>query len=612
MDASPEALDQFDVFAGARKAASVIVLRDRPDGGGLEVLMLRRAERDGDLRSGAAVFPGGVLDERDRQAHACCRGWTDAQASARLGLAEGGLDYLVAAARESFEEVGLLFARVQGAGPAEAAAVGNPANPADKALSAARTSPELPPAAHFAALPSLPPATLALAHSEWREPMQRGDEPLLAMCQALSLTVDLSGWHYWSHWLTPPGNPKRFDTRFFVTRAPEGQEAEADGGEALELMWLTPQQALEPQRALKLLPVTRRTLQQLQAFVCVADALQFAAGQTKVPLTMPRLARTLKGPRVVLPDERPWAEIGRLDPAGRATVLADIVPGEAVRLSPRIIRVTAPNAGMMTGPGTNTYLVADPDVNRWTVIDPGPDDTGHVQAIQAAAPGPIDRILVTHTHVDHSPGARALASATGAPVLGRRPLHAVGQDAGFAPTRELIGGETFELGPNSWLQAIHTPGHASNHLCFLLPQERLLFTGDHVMQGSTVVINPPDGDMAAYFSALRGLLALDLRWFAPGHGFLVAQPQQVVEGLLAHRQRREDKVAAALRGMRAASLEELVAPVYADTPLALHGLARRSLLAHLLKLQAEGQVALDDQRWQWIGHGPTAESRTRP
>jgi len=551
----PAGDEPFDVFAGARRAASVIVLRDDA-ARGVEVLMLRRAERDGDIRSGVAVFPGGVLDERDRDAHRHCSGWTDPLASARLGLAGGGLDYLVAAVRECFEEVGLLYAR------------------------------------------ELREETLQRALRDWRAPLHRGEQPLVALCEAMQLTLDLDAWQYWSHWLTPPGNLKRFDTRFFVARVPPGQDAEADGGEAVELMWLTPAQALQPERGLKLLPVTRRTLQQLGRFATVDEVLAFAATQREVPLTMPRLAAGPKGPRVVLPDELAWAEVGRLDPRGRGDVLAEIVAGRPVRLSPRIIRVTAPNPGVMTGPGTNSYLVGDPAVDRWTVIDPGPDDERHRQALLAAAPGPIERILVTHTHVDHSPGAAGLAAATGAPVLGRRALHPQWHDTSFAPDAELAGGEILELGPGATLEVIHTPGHASNHLCYRLREEKLLFTGDHVMQGSTVVINPPDGDMAAYLASLRALLDLELDWFAPGHGFLVAQPHQVVRALLAHRQRREEKVAAALRQLGPATLDALVPLAYDDTPLPLHRIAQRSLLAHLLKLQAEGRAEEAGALWR--------------
>lgn len=551
----------YDPFADARKAASVIVLRDLP-AGGVEVLMLRRAERDGDLRSGAAVFPGGVLDANDRHAHHHCLGWDDLSASQALRVDEGGLDYLVAAARECFEEVGLLFAD------------------------------------------GLHPDVLAHAHAQWREPMQRGERSIAALCEALNLRIDLREWAYFSHWLTPPGAPKRFDTRFFVTRAPQAQEAEADGGEAVELMWLTPAQALDPARGLKLLPVTRRTLQVLGGFASVQAALDHARAQTEVPLTMPRRAESAKGQRVVLPDEHAWAEIGRIDPAGQLTAYADIVPGRVVRLSPRVIRVTAPNAGMMTGPGTNSYLVGCPQAQRWTVIDPGPADAAHLQALQAAAPGPIEQILVTHTHADHSPGAALLSAMTGAPVAGRRPDHPQGQDASFAPHRELAGGEVLTLGPDTALQVLHTPGHASNHLCYLLAAEKTLFTGDHVMQGSTVVINPPDGDMAVYLQALRGLLALDIDWLAPGHGFLVARPHDVVRALIKHRLAREARVLQALQSVdsgHGAPLDELLPAVYADVPSGLYPVARRSLLAHLLKLQADGLAVVRDERWAFSG-----------
>ena len=557
----------YDILADARKAASVIVLRDLAEGG-VEVLMMRRAERDGDMRSGAAVFPGGVLDARDRHAHAHVLGWDDDGASARLSLPAGGLDYLVAAARECFEEAGLLFACPPGAATLEEAAC----DPG------------------FAEV-------LDRAHAQWRGPMQRGEQPVAALCEGLGLRLDLREWAYFSHWLTPPGQPRRFDTRFFVTRAPARQQAEADYGEAVELMWLTPRAALEPERGLKLLPVTRETLKRLATFDSVQAALDHARAQPEVVLTMPRRAETAKGQRVVLPHETAYAEIGRIDPAGRGLAWADIVPGRVVRLSARVLRVTAPNAGMMTGPGTNSYLVGDPATNRWTVIDPGPDDASHRQALLAAAPGPLERILVTHTHVDHSPGAAPLARATGAPVLGRRPLHAAGQDATFAPDEELYGGEVLALGPDTTLRVLHTPGHASNHLCYLLEQERTLFTGDHVMQGSTVVINPPDGDMAAYLHALEALHTLALDWFAPGHGFLVARPHEVVRALVRHRLGREAKVVAALAALGPAALEGLVVRVYDDVPAALHPVARRSLLAHLLKLEGEGRATCAAGHW---------------
>ena len=545
--------------ADARTAASLLLLRDGEDGqGALQVLMLRRAERDGDLRSGVAVFPGGVLDVRDRHAHSHCLGPDDATASAQLGLAQGGLDYLVAAVRETFEEVGLLLADVE------------------------------------VDLHALQP---------WRDRLQAGEVGVAELCAQNGLRLDVGGLAYYSHWLTPPGVPKRFDTRFFMALAPQGQEAQADLGEAVELMWLTPLQALAPERGLKLLPVTQRTLQDLARHASAQQALAAARSVRTVPLIMPRRAASARGLRVVLPHELPYAEVARLDPLGRGDAHADLLPGRAVRLSERIIRVTAPNPGPMTGPGTNTYLVGSGE--QWTVVDPGPEPhqqiepaaDSHLHAILAAAPGRITRILVTHTHRDHSPAAAALAQLTGAPVLGRTALHPEWQDKSFSPQRELTDGERLAAGEGCTLRVVHTPGHASNHLCYLLEEEKTLFTGDHVMQGSTVVINPPDGDMGAYLVSLRSLLELDLDWLAPGHGFLVAPPADTLSGLIAHRLRREAKVVAALQAHGAQTLLAVLPHVYDDVPTALHGMASRSLLAHLLKLRGDGTARCVDEVW---------------
>jgi glyoxylase-like metal-dependent hydrolase (beta-lactamase superfamily II)/8-oxo-dGTP pyrophosphatase MutT (NUDIX family) len=542
------------VPADARAAASVLLLRD--GAAGPEVLMMRRAERAGDARSGAAVFPGGVLDARDRDAHACCLGGDDAALSAQLGVAEGGLDYAVAVLRECFEEVGLLIA--------------------DRELDAAAAFP-------------------------WRDRLQRGEASALDFCRAFDLRLDVRGLVYHSHWLTPPGTARRFDTRFFIARAPASQQAVADYGEAQELMWLTPAAALEPARGLKLLPVTQRTLGELACFDSVDAALAAArerCERRQIRLIMPRIGRSAGGARaVVLPHEWAYAEIGRLDAEGRGDVLAQIVAGRPVRLSPNVVRVTAPNAGMMTGPGTNSYLVGADDA--WTVIDPGPADAAHLQALLGAAPGRITRILVTHTHVDHSPGALALAAATGAPLWGRVARHAQGQDSSFVPAHEPAHGERLMLAPGVTLRVLHTPGHASNHLCYLFEEEKLLFTGDHVMQGSTVVINPPDGDMLAYLNALRALQHENLQWLAPGHGFLVGEPQAVLQGLIAHRLQREARVVDALQRLAPAAIETLLPDVYADVAPQLHAMARRSLLAHLLKLQADGRAEVDqDEVWR--------------
>lgn len=250
-------------------------------------------------------------------------------------------------------------------------------------------------------------------------------------------------------------------------------------------------------------------------------------------------------------------------------------------------RVLAPNPGVMTGPGTNTYLVGTSDL---AVIDPGPADEGHLDAVAAAGEGRIRWILATHTHPDHAPGAAGLAEMTGAGVYG------FGARDSFIPDEDV--GEGWTVGdPAFHLRALHTPGHASNHLCYLLEEEGLLFSGDHVMSGSTVVISPPDGDMAAYLESLARVTALDppLSAIAPGHGGLIEDPASALATLVAHRLEREERVASALRGAGRATVGELVAGVYADVDAGRHPIARRSLWAHLRKLVADGRAGASDR-----------------
>ena len=270
-------------------------------------------------------------------------------------------------------------------------------------------------------------------------------------------------------------------------------------------------------------------------------------------------------------------------------------PGVAVRLSERLWRLTCANAGLMTGPGTNSYFVGEAE--QWALIDPGPADPAHLGALQSAAPGPIRHILVTHTHPDHSPGAAVLRRLTGAQLLGRVSKHPRGQDSTFVPDRELSDGDTLQLGPHTTLRVYHTPGHASNHLCYLLESERLLFTGDHIIQGSTVVIDPPDGDMSAYLTSLRRLLTEDLAALAPGHGTIIPHPHEALCALIAHRLSRELRVYGTLSTQEPAALDTLLERAYEDVPQMLHALAARSLLAHLLKLEADGRARRRGDRW---------------
>jgi glyoxylase-like metal-dependent hydrolase (beta-lactamase superfamily II) len=271
----------------------------------------------------------------------------------------------------------------------------------------------------------------------------------------------------------------------------------------------------------------------------------------------------------------------------------ELVPGVPHKLDAAVTRVIAPNGGVMTGPGTNTYLVGAGEV---VVVDPGPDDESHMQAILAAADGPIRWILCTHTHMDHAPGAARLKQLSGAPVaamLAPRTDH----DFQLSVDRVLVNGDVIECAAVT-IRAVHTPGHASNHLCYLLEQNRMLFTGDHIMQGSTVVIWPPDGNMRAYVESLRSLLEIDLAVLAPGHGRLLEHPQDELNRLIEHRLRREDKVRqAVLRAGTGVTIETLLPSAYDDVSKSLYEWAALSLQAHLDKLVADGELRLEAGRY---------------
>jgi glyoxylase-like metal-dependent hydrolase (beta-lactamase superfamily II)/8-oxo-dGTP pyrophosphatase MutT (NUDIX family) len=531
-----------------RPAATIVVAREADRG--LEVLMVRRPQAMV-FAGGAHVFPGGAVDPADRDAAlvAACVGLDDAEASRRLGIADGGLAYWICAMRECFEEAGLLYAYEGG--------------------------------------------TLARFDSPARD---AGEFGAVVTSRGLRLAADRLA--YLSHWITQAGRPRRYDTRFFIAAAPEHQRPMHDGNEAVSHDWMEPRDALErhARGELQLLFPTIKTLELLARFGRVDDALDYARSPRPMPPMAPRSAVGRQGPKLLVPGDYAYAEVGKLDPDGNGTASYEIVPGVVVGVAPRIRRLTAPNPGAMTGPGTNTYLLGDAE-SGIAVIDPGPLIESHIEAILASAAGRIEWILCTHSHVDHSPAAAPLQARTGATVLGMRARYPERQDPTFIPDRELAHGDRLEVA-GFRLRVLHTPGHASNQLCFLEEDERLLFTGDHLMQGSTVVINPPDGDMATYLASLRLLLAEELDYIAPGHGFLMGRPHEMVERVLIHRQERENKVIAQLALHGPATLEALLPHVYEDVPLWMHPVASRSLFAHLLKLRDEGRAAEAAGMWR--------------
>jgi glyoxylase-like metal-dependent hydrolase (beta-lactamase superfamily II) len=262
-------------------------------------------------------------------------------------------------------------------------------------------------------------------------------------------------------------------------------------------------------------------------------------------------------------------------------------------LAPGVRRLLAPNPSMMTGPGTNTYLFGTSEV---AVVDPGPNLSDHIDRIQETAGAPIRWILATHTHPDHSPAVMPLAALTGAEVLGMPAPRGEIQDMTFRPDRVLADGD--ELTTDEFcLQAVHTPGHASNHLCYRHEETDWLITGDQVIDGSTVVINPPDGNMKDYIDSLRRLKVMSCGALLPGHGDRIDDPARVINWIIEHRLEREAKVLAALKRNPDLSSRELVPHVYQDVQKHLYELAERSLFAHLEKLEADDIVILRDGTW---------------
>ena len=529
----------------ARPAATLALLRD--GAAGPVVLMLQRA-KDAVFLGGAYVFPGGSLDPID----------ADPRIARRVlgGPDDDSLPYYVAAIRECFEEAGVLLACDQDGRQID--------------------------------------ATRAERLVRFR------NESFVRLLEAENLYLPAGELAFIGHWITAPGRARRFDTRFFVAAAPPGQQGAHDANETVHDIWITPREALERagRGEIELVFATKHTLNEFKSFRKTEEALRYARSLPEVEANRTCWAQGSAGPKLFRRADPQYFEIHWSDPEETGQSSYDIVPGVAKRLDRRVARLTAPNPGMMTGPGTNTYLVGEDEL---AVIDPGPDIASHIERIISETKGKLRWILCTHTHMDHSPAAAALKAATGAQLLGRPAPQ--GQDGSFKPDVVLDNGQRIEIGGARGalsLRAIHTPGHASNHLCYLLEQTKMLFTGDHVMQGSTVVINPPDGDMRAYLRSLERLLAEDIAIIAPGHGYLVGAPHKEIRRLIAHRLGREQKVLAALRKLETASLDELLPLVYDDVPARIHHVAARSLSAHLEKLLAEGAVRAAGERYTLV------------
>jgi len=526
-----------------RPAATLLLLRDTVEG--VEVLMTRRSPT-ARFAPGVHVFPGGAVDPADRIAHS--------QVARRPTQDDAGLTAAVAALRESFEELGILLARHADGRPADAVDIGT---------------------------------------------LDR-HRPLLPQCAANGLTLACDQAWPLAHWTTGPDLPQRFETMFLVAAMPAGQEAVADETEQFEPVWLRPADALARHAGgtLPMMFPTIRTLEHLLRYPDTAAVLQACAARDGIEAPLWRFGprgALRRGREVRVADNEPaFGELMLVSPGGQVVHELDWQHDRPVPLLHHLRRLTAANPGVMTGPGTNTYLVGDPDTG-YAVIDPGPDDAAHIARLHAAAGGDIRLIVCTHSHPDHSPGAaplQALCRDT-PPILGLPSAPTARPDSRFTPDRALADGERLRLvSPDGarahTLRVVHTPGHAANHLCLVLEEDALLFSGDHVLNGSTTIVSPPDGDMDDYLASLDRLAGIcrdeSIEFILPAHGHVIGDAPAAVARLKAHRLAREAKVAGAMAALPQGSIEDWVRHAYADVPPAVWPIAARSLQAHVDRL----------------------------
>ena len=526
-----------------RAAATVLLLRDGETG--VEVLMTRRSAT-ASFAPGAYVFPGGGIDAADALAHG--------QSTRRASQSDLHLTQAIAAIRESFEELGVLLARRPD---------GSHASHADISGLDRRQ--------HFA-----------------------------EQCRAQGLQLAGEDVFVLAHWVTDRDLPKRFDVPFLVARMPAGQQPVADESEQFEPVWLSPAHALARHAAdqfFMLFP-TVRTLERLRNYSSV-DAVLADCAQNEEPLwtSCPR-AGLLQGRQArYMEHESAFGELHLTSPDGQIVHPLDWQTARPVALLNNLQRLTAPNPGVMTGPGTNSYLVGEP-ATGYIVIDPGPADADHLQRLWLAAGGDIRMIVCTHSHPDHSPGALPLQAlcANKPPILGLPSAPTARAASEFVPDRALAHGERLCLGQadsTHTLLVLHTPGHAANHVCLVLLEDGLLFSGDHILNGSTTVVDPPDGDMNDYLASLDLLSAAcaahRIEFILPAHGHVLDQASRAIAKLRAHRLQREAKILSVMQADPQGTMDDWVAKAYDDVDARIWPVAKRSLLAHVQRIESMAQ-----------------------
>jgi glyoxylase-like metal-dependent hydrolase (beta-lactamase superfamily II) len=411
--------------------------------------------------------------------------------------------------------------------------------------------------------------------------------------------------HELARWITDRNLPMRFDVPFLVASMPEGQEAVPDDLEQFEPLWITAAAALQRHQtgSLHMIHPTIYTLQWLQQHASVADILA-ACSHNEAPLwtSCPRGAWSSGHKVHVMEHETAFGELALTCPDGQLQHHIDWQHEHPVLLLKNVQRLTAPNPGFMTGPGTNSYVVGDPSTGH-IVIDPGPDEPMHLERLWRAAGGDIRAIVCTHSHPDHAPGAaglQALVTHGGQghpPILGLPHGPHAKPHSHFQPDLCLEDGERLLLQNHDGslthtLRVLHTPGHTANHLCLWLEEDGLLFSGDHILNGSTTLVASPDGNMQAYLDSLDRLLSLCVEqepaFILPAHGHVLHPATEAIVRLKAHRLAREAKVLQAMQALPEGNLDDWVALAYADVPERIWPIAKLSLQAHVERLESSG------------------------
>jgi len=534
-------------IAPSEPAATLIWYRDAQNGG-LEVLLTQRSHQ-ARFAPSAHVFPGGRIDEADQR---YASSWAKAQGLAFVDR----YTHSATALRESFEELGVLL------GVDER---GQALKPSDL-------------------------QSLDRQHSLWPQLNERHWHAALDQVNVVC------------HWSTDRDLPIRFDVPFMAAKAPLDQVPQADGKEQLNAIWISPREALSLHQKgeLPMVYPTLKTLERLLPYSSI-QALQEALHSNEPWFSSCPRGGFMGGRETrYMEGDGPFGELSLTCPEGQVKHVLDWQSDQAVALLKNLSRLTAPNPSLMTGPGTNTYLVGDKH-SGFIVIDPGPALAGHIERLHLATGGNIQAIVCTHSHADHSPGAKplqAMCTQTHPPIWGIPSANTASPNSHFVPDRVLEHNQRLQLKSGTdthTLRAVWTPGHAANHLCLIFEEEGILFSGDHILNGSTAVINPPDGNMSHFLESLDLLSECcaneKIEFIAPAHGHVMGNrfgaphdPISIIAKLKAHRLKRENKIKAVIDSSPKGRMQDWLPLAYDDVPERLWPAAMRSLTAHVLRL----------------------------